>query len=88
MVGVRKKFWISVMRLPKLLLPKIYCPDEVSKGEVLEREKTNCGNQVAEIVGEWGERKKGIVATKLLKMGGKKKKNCGNQVVEIVREGI
>ena len=40
------------MRLPKLLLPKIYYPDEVPKGEVLEREKTNCGNQVAEIVGE------------------------------------
>ena len=35
------------------------------------KKKNNCGNQVAEIVGE----KKGIVATKLPKMRGKKKKS-------------
>ena len=42
---------------------------------MLERE-TNCGNQVAKIAGEWGERK----------IGGKKKKNCGNQVAENVKK--
>ena len=55
-----------------LVVPKL--------GGVPEREN-NCDNQVTEIVGMRRE-KIWIVATKLLKMGGKKKKNCGNQVVE------
>ena len=47
------------MRLLKLLLPKYGCPNEVLEEESARKEKSNCGNQVAEIVGEErGERKK------------------------------
>ena len=71
-VGERK-FWISVITLPKFLLPKP--ADRVcavcSKCEVLKKE-TNCGNAITEI----GEGKKNfvvIVAMPLPKMGGEKK---------------
>ena len=40
----------------KILAARNSYPSEVL-GEVPKGEKTNCGNQVAEIVGEWGERK-------------------------------
>ena len=61
-VGERK-FWISIIWLPKFLLPK---PSAMLKKE------TNCGNAIAEI----GEGKKNfvvIVAMPLPKMGGEKK---------------
>ena len=40
------------------------------KEKCSRKEKTNCGNQVAEIQGKWGERKK----------------DCGNQVAKNERE--
>ena len=43
--------------ITKILATQNSCPGEVLEGGVVEREKTNCGNQVVEIVGEWGERK-------------------------------
>ena len=53
----------------QFLLPNVH---EVPKGGSAQRrsaqEKTNCGNQVAEIQGKGGKRKR-IMATKLLKMG-------------------
>ena len=52
------------------------CPKERSA----QREKSNCDNQVTEIVGEERENLRGIVAMKLPKM--KEKKNCGNGVAE------
>ena len=58
-VGERK-FWISVMWLPKLLLPKLAA--RAQKRNQLWQ--CHCWNR---------ERKKKIVAMLLLKMGGKKK---------------
>ena len=57
------KFWISVMWLPKFLLPEL----AARVCDVLKKE-TNCGNAIAKIREE-----KKIVAITLPKMGGEKK---------------
>ena len=66
-----RKFWISVMWLPKFLLPEP--PARVC---VVFKKETNCGNAIAEI----GEEKKNvaIVAMPLPKMGGGKNSGCRN----------
>ena len=51
-----EKIWILVISLPKFLLPLPARWSALSVGWSARRE-TNCGNQVVEIVGEWGERK-------------------------------
>ena len=55
----REKKWISVMRLSKFLSCLAF---------------TNCGNQVAEIVGNWGERKYELWQPSCRKWEEKKKK--------------
>ena len=77
-VGVRKELNFSneVTEIPsaRILLPRsMKCPKEkCSKGKK-KKKKTNCGNQVAEIQGKGGKRKR-VMATKLSKMGWKKKR--------------
>ena len=79
------------MRLPKFLLPKSGCPDEVPEGEKRlkgkkQLQQPSCRN----CRGGKRREKKGIVTTKLQKLGpkigGKKKRNCGSQVAEIEKE--
>ena len=78
-VGVRKElnFGNEVTEIPsaRILLPRsMKCPKEkCSKGKKKKKKKTNCGNQVAEIQGKGGKRKR-VMATKLSKMGWKKKR--------------
>ena len=73
-VGVRKElnFGNEVIEIPsvRILLPRsMKCSKEkCSKGKRKKKKKTNCGNQVVEIQGKGGKRKR-IMATKLLKMG-------------------
>ena len=81
-----EKIWILVRRLPKFLLPKSGYPDEVPKEEKCLKGKKqlwqpSCWN----CRGGKRREKKGIVATKLPKIG-EKEKNCGNQVAEIGAE--
>ena len=71
------------MRLPKFLLPKFGCPDEVPEGEKrLKGKKQLWQPSCQNCRGGKRREKKGIVATKLLKIG-EKEKNYGNQVAEI-----
>ena len=51
MGGVRKNLNFD-NKITKILAAQNSCPGEVLEGGVVEREKTNCGNQVVEIVGE------------------------------------
>ena len=81
-----EKIWILVRRLPKFLLPKSGYPDEVPEEEKCLKGKKqlwqpSCWN----CRGGKRREKKGIVATKLPKIG-EKEKNCGNQVAEIGAE--
>ena len=84
-----RKVWISIISLPKFLLLEItvQLPGEVPEGEWLKGNQLwlpscrNCRGVRREKIG--------IVATKLLKMGGgKKKKNCGNQLAEILGRNL
>ena len=62
MGGGRKNLNFS-NEITEILVAQNSCPSEVIGevpellGEVPQREKTNFGNQVAKMVGEWGERK-------------------------------
>ena len=72
--GGGRKNWISVMRLPKFLLPKwVWSARSVSAMWSAQRE-TNCGNQVAKIVGKGGERKYELWQLSCWKWEGRKKK--------------
>ena len=51
MGGVRKNLNFD-NEITKIFATQNSCPGEVLEGGVVEREKMNCGNQVAEIVGE------------------------------------
>ena len=51
MGGVRKNLNFD-NEITKIIATQNSCPGEVLEGGVVEREKMNCGNQVAEIVGE------------------------------------
>ena len=72
-----KKKWISVIRLLKFLscLSSALEVPQCMLGGVLEW-FTNCGNQVAKIVGNWGERKYELWQPSCWKWE-EKKKNCG-----------
>ena len=62
------------MKLPKFLLPKICCLDEVPEGEKCSKGKKQLWQPSCRNCRGVRIEKKGIVAAKLLKIGGKKER--------------
>ena len=71
----REKKWILVMILPKFIPLTNLCPWSAPVG--VAEWFTNCGNQVTEIVGNWGERKYELWQLSCRKREGKKS-GCQN----------